>query len=220
MIQGAAIEEQTEQAIRNLLAVLAAAVALDCHGQTALGVAGETDKRQADQEVDDGDHDADAEVVIIRVCQLTVGFRQVDQRDHRNERRVLEQRDEIVRHRRQRNAHGLRNDDVVKGLALGHAERQSALHLRAGNGHQSGAIVLGLISCVVDAEADDAGPEGRELQSDIGQTVEDEKQLDQHGRAADHFDVAGGDARQELGRKQPGHGEDQAEGDRQCHRAD
>jgi hypothetical protein len=62
---------------------------------------------------------------------------ELDDGDHGNQRRVLEERHEIVRHRRQRQTQRLRGAYETKDLPLGEAERAPGLELRALNRLQS-----------------------------------------------------------------------------------
>ena len=59
-------------------------------------------------------------------------LRQLDDREHRDERRVLEQRDEVVGHRRQRQAERLRPAHQPQHLPFAEAERARGLELSAG----------------------------------------------------------------------------------------
>ena len=65
---------------------------------------------------------------VRRVDRRLLG--ELDDGDHRDERRILEQRDEVVRHRRQREAQRLRPAHEAKDLKLREPERARRLELR------------------------------------------------------------------------------------------
>ena len=83
-------------------------------------------------------------------------LRQLDDGDDRDERAVLEQRDEVVGHRRQRQAERLRAAHEQQRLPVAEAERPRGVELSRRHGLERAAIDLALVGGVVQAEPDAA----------------------------------------------------------------
>ena len=91
-----------------------------------------------------------------------VALGQFDDRDHRADRGVFEQGDEIVGDRRNDDAQGLRQDDSADGQGGRHAQRQGGFHLAARNGLQAGAIDFRFVGRVVDRQSGDGRHQRRQ----------------------------------------------------------
>ena len=77
--------------------------------------------------------------------------------DDAHDARVLEQRDHVVGRRRKDHADRLRQDDAAEDVQPAHAQRRAGFPLADGNRRDAGAIDFGLISGVVQPEAEDRG---------------------------------------------------------------
>ncbi len=106
---------------------------------------------------------------------------------------------------------------MAQGLPPGHGQCQGSFHLGLGNRDEACPVVFGLVSGVVQAEPDCSRHEGRKLNADVRQAVEDEEQLDQDRRAPDRFDVGDGNLGHERGAEHPRDGKDEPEGHREEH---
>src|SRR5437660_957924 len=111
----------------------------------------QTHKRQSDEKVHGGGKEPDSQVIVVHARKLAIGLRQLDHRDHRDQGRILEKGDKIIRHRRDHKPQRLWDDHVPKRLQARHPERQRRLHLRSWDRLNARAIVLGFISAVVKA---------------------------------------------------------------------
>ena len=107
-------------------------------------------QRQVDERAQDPGHHPAADVRRVDRRLL----RELDDRDDGDERRVLEQRDEVVRHRREREAQRLRSAHEPQDLHLRQPERARRLELRARDRLERGAIDLRLVRRVVEPEPD------------------------------------------------------------------
>ena len=112
------------------------------------------------------------------------GAEQFGDGDDRRQRGVFEQADEGVGQRRHGDAEGLRQDDAVKGLHIGHADGVARFPLHFGHGEDRGADGFRGVGADVQGEADDGGGQGIEDDADGGQAVKDDHELHEHGRAA------------------------------------
>ena len=79
---------------------------------------------------------------------------QLDDGQDRDERGVLEQRDEVVGHRRQRQAKRLRPADEPQHLAFAEAQRARRLELALRHGLERAAVDLALVGGVVQPESE------------------------------------------------------------------
>ena len=78
--------------------------------------------------------------------------------ERRDQRRILDHRDEVVAERRQDDAEGLRPDDVERDVALRQAEGDGRLDLAARHRLDAGAEDLGEKGRVAHREGDDGAP--------------------------------------------------------------
>ena len=113
--------------------------------------------------------------------------------DDGRERRVLHQRDDLVRHCRDDALDHLWQDDLEKCLRLGIAEHLRGLILPARDGLDAAAVDLGKIRRVVDDERDDDRREApvarhRDTEQQL-RPVEDDHQLQHQRRSAHDGDI-------------------------------
>ena len=121
---------------------------------------------------------------------------QLQHRDGREERRLLEERDQVVAERRHHRRDRLRDDDVAEGGPGREVQRDRRLPLAAGDVVEAGAIDLGAVGGVVDADRQHPGDEGVDHHAELREDEVDEEDLDQERRGADqlhdHRDRPGG----------------------------
>ena len=100
-----------------------------------------------------------------RERQHAVPLRELDHGDRRADARVLEQRDEVARHRRHHDPHRLRHDHVPQRLPLGEPEREGRLELPGRHRLEPRPVDLRLVGRVVEREAEDRGHERRQREA-------------------------------------------------------
>ena len=72
--------------------------------------------------------------------------------------RILQQRNKVVRDRRNYQSNCLRQDDLPNGLHAAQSECERGIHLALRDRLDSGAIVLRFIGRIVDAQPDNRSP--------------------------------------------------------------
>ena len=137
----------------------------------------------------------------IALARFSIRLGQLGERHQRHQRAVLEQRDEVVGHRRDRDAHRLRADHVAERLPRREPERPRRLELAGRHALEAGAVVLRLGRRVVEAERERAGDERIERDAELGQTEVEHDQLHEQRRAAHELDVAGREPAQRRRRR-------------------
>ena len=93
-------------------------------------------------------------------------LRQFDDRDDRDQRAVLEQGDEVIGHRRQRQPERLRPANQQQRLPGGESERPRRFELTGGTACERAAIDLALVRRVVERQPEQRRDEGRQFITD------------------------------------------------------
>ena len=147
---------------------------------------------QAENQENDAD-DGDRLVVAkrFRADQLG-GLQQLDDGDRRQQRRFLEERDQVIAQDRNDGRNRLRQDDAQEGAAFRQAKCGGRVALAAGNAGDAGAIGLRHVGRVVHGQREHADGERGQHDARGRQHEVQEIHLDQDGRAAHQFDEAGG----------------------------
>ena len=146
--------------------------------QSALGPSGKPRQGKTHHHVNRGDSQGKLDRSASALSQDRILLGQFDQRDHRANRRVLEECDEVVGHRRDHDPNRLRNDHATKCHHPRHTQGQGSFHLTSGNRLQPCPIDLRLISGIVDRKAGDTRNPGRQLEQ-----VKEHEKLEHQRRA-------------------------------------
>ena len=96
-------------------------------------------KGRPEQQIAGADQEPEAEVIAHGRGERAVGLGELGQGHHRDQRAVLEQRDEVVGHRRQRDPQRLRADDVAERLPAAEAQHPRGVQLARGHAASSPA---------------------------------------------------------------------------------
>ena len=144
-------------------------------------------------------------------------FRQLQHGEDRDERRVLEQRDEVVGHGRERQPQRLRSSDEPEHLAFAQAERSARFELTDGHRLERRSINLALVGGVVERQPEQRGGKGRQLDGGGDAVIEDEE-LQQERRPAHQLHVADEKEAQRPGAVDASSGNEHAEDHRESHR--
>ena len=144
-------------------------------------------QHRREDEVDGGGGGEDRHRLERRGLHAVADVRELDDADDVGERRVLEERDDVVHERRQRDLERLREDDVGRRLERREPERARRLGLAARHRLDAGADRLRVVRADVHRERRRGRREVGELQPrhDQRDREEDEQHLDEQRRAAD-----------------------------------
>src|SRR5665647_1125002 len=156
----------------------------------------------------------------VALRDLAGGAEEIRDRQHIDQRGVLEQHDGLRQQHRQHVAERLRQHDVAHGLAVGQAERLGGGRLALGDRLDAGAHDFGEIRRLEHDEGDERGRERTDVNRprragqplpDIGhQEIEPEDH--QHQRQRPHqVDIKPGDAPEQLESRQPHQRDQRAE---------
>ena len=151
----------------------------------------------------------------LRSDQRLCGREHLTHANGKRQRRVLDQCDDLVAHRRQNTLGDLRHHDIQKRLQTRVAQHLGGLILTARNRLQARAIDLGKVAGVVDDECHDARrPFGIGRERDAKHVVRgkvDRKHLQHKRRAAHHrnIDARNPTQRRDLAHAHKRHGDSQ-----------
>src|SRR5262249_7655691 len=161
--------------------------------ESPLGVARQARERIADREVERG-HDAeDLEGQECLLHEDLPGPRQLDVAQHRHDRGVLDQPDGQPHRGRDHDADRLGEDDPPHDLEVAEAEGPGAVPLVPADRLDPGPHDLGHKGAAVHDQRGDPGPEDRHLDpQEDRQREEDDVELHEERRVADHLDVGRG----------------------------
>ena len=120
---------------------------------------------------------------------------QVGERDQRHDGGRLEQFDGVVAEGRQHDQQRLRQDDVAHALPAAEIERDAGLVLLAADRLDGAAHHFGRIGADIEAQRQHAGLQRRQRDAGKGQHEIGEEQLHEDRRAAEEFDIGGGQPR-------------------------
>src|SRR5262245_19015664 len=167
-------------------------------GKAALPQANRHRQRPANKKIDDGNEGENFERTEGGGGKLHATAGYFADRNHRAERRKLNELHEIRGQRRQGHADGLRQDDAAKGLYRRQAQHLGRLAVALGDGLDAGAIDLGDERRLIDRQPDDEGADRTNADPEHDrQHVVDPQQLHQDRRVADDFAKRHADPAQE-----------------------
>ena len=136
--------------------------------------------------------------------------------DDREDGSVLDDVDEHVAHRRERDPHHLRNQNEAGRLPVAQSDRLRRLTLSRRDGLEPGSEHLGQVGAVEQAEGDDPGLHGCQRDpAGNGEAVEQPQHEDVEGDAAEHLDEHEGQHADpaQLGQSQTGERQTAGDGD-------
>ncbi|EFI64036.1 hypothetical protein BCSJ1_25876, partial [Bacillus cereus SJ1] len=145
-------------------------------------------KGQVQQQVQRGDAEPDLEGGERGGDRLAAALGQFGDGDHRDQRGVLDQADELPGQRRQHALEGLRQDHVAHRLAGVQAQGAGGLVLSAGDGLHAGPDDLGHVGAGEQRQRRNPGELAGQVEHGADEEVEDED-LHQQRRAAHQLDV-------------------------------
>jgi len=178
---------------------------------------------QGDGQIQQRGHGEGLEPVEGMGLDLSGHVGEVHDADGHDQRRILDEVQELGNERRHHDAEGLGQNDVTHGLDKGQAAGPGGFELVFGDGEDAGAQILGDEGRRVDGEGDYAAGEfeilsGEPVVHELGQdgvgAEIPEEELNEQRRVAEKFRVGGGQPDQRPDPGQPGHGHRGAEHER------
>src|SRR5688572_592288 len=154
---------------------------------------GEPCQRKTHDEVERGTCDTRCHPVVQVHGGNGHALGELDDRDDTDERRVFQERDEVVGERGQSIAECLGKEDVAQHLEGCEAERVRRFRLTARNRQERTAMHFGFVCSVVEPEAEHGGFECAEPYERCEPEIE-HVELKEHGGATKDLDVDGGKA--------------------------
>src|SRR6266850_3106404 len=133
------------------------------HGQPELEPLHEARQAEADREIDHRDEQVHLDQATVPLGDLRGGAEEIGDREHVDERGVLEQDDGLREQHRQHVPERLRQHDLAHGLPVGEAERVASPHLPARNRLDPGPHDLAIVGRLEHHERDQRGEERADL---------------------------------------------------------
>ena len=160
-----------------------------CPRQSPLRDRPQTRQAKVDRQIEQAAADIGFERTIGLGRDVHADAREFGDADHRDERRGLDQEDELVDERRRRNPQRLRQKNAPPDVEAGEAERGRRLTLPARHGVERAAQDFRLIGRRRERERADRRHDRRHVEPVFGEKIVDEQELHQQRNAAKHADI-------------------------------